>query len=141
MEQTRAQLTTELSKENRKLMGMRKKRNPQIASWLDENDLPLDLKEKIMTCALNELKADEDIDIKNIHYILPWKDLINIKRHLCLDTLKRVSFCIKNGNLCLNAHGHSRPTSILHNTFSLDLLFIFLIYMCFPLGYDVSKYE
>ncbi|CAN6709322.1 unnamed protein product [Malus baccata var. baccata] len=89
--QTHAQSTTELSKENRMLMETRKKRNPQIASWLDENGLHLDLKEKIMTCALNELKADEDMDIKNIHFILPWKDLVVIKRHLCLDTLKKVT--------------------------------------------------
>lgn len=95
-------MTAALSKENRKLREMKKKRNPQIASWLEENDLPLDLKEKIMTCALHQLSADEDIDIKNIHYILPWKDLIDVKRHLCLNTLNKVRFCIKKSkHLCL----------------------------------------
>ncbi|XP_048427115.1 cyclic nucleotide-gated ion channel 1-like isoform X1 [Pyrus x bretschneideri] len=84
------QLTAALSKENRKLREM-KKRSPQIASWFDENDLPLDWKEKIMTCALHKLNADEDIDIINIHNILPRKDLMDIKRHLCLNTLNKVS--------------------------------------------------
>lgn len=85
------QLTTALSKEKER----KKKRSPQIASWLDENNLPLDLKEKIVIFALQGLKDDEDVDIKNIHYILPWKDLVVIKRHLCLNTLYNVSFCIK----------------------------------------------
>ncbi|KAB2598823.1 cyclic nucleotide-gated ion channel 1-like [Pyrus ussuriensis x Pyrus communis] len=80
------QLTTALSKEKER----KKKRSPQIASWLDENNLPLDLKEKIVTFALQGLKDDEDVDIKNIHYILPWKDLVVIKRHLCLNTLYNV---------------------------------------------------
>ncbi|XP_048427186.1 cyclic nucleotide-gated ion channel 1 isoform X2 [Pyrus x bretschneideri] len=84
------QSTAALSKENRKLREM-KKRSPQIASWFDENDLPLDWKEKIMTCALHKLNADEDINIKNIHDILPRKELMDIKRHLCLNTLNKVS--------------------------------------------------
>ncbi|KAM1270083.1 hypothetical protein ACFX2G_002182 [Malus domestica] len=73
------------------LMEMKKKGSLQIASRLYENDLPWDLKEKIMTFALYELRANENIDIKNIHPILPWKYLIDAKRHLCLNTLKRVS--------------------------------------------------
>ncbi|XP_048427009.1 cyclic nucleotide-gated ion channel 1 [Pyrus x bretschneideri] len=88
---TVAQGIIELSRKNGKLTEMKKKISPLIEDWLKENDLPLALKEKIVTSALgNKLRADEVINIINIHNILPRKDLMDIKRRLCLNTLNKV---------------------------------------------------
>lgn len=90
VEQTYMQLATTRSKEQRKLMKMERKRGPEITSWLYNNGVPLNMKKMIMTCVLRELEANQDVNIENILSILPLESLKFIKRHLCLDTLKKV---------------------------------------------------
>lgn len=91
--QTYMLLSTERSKEQRKLMKMERKRGPAIASWLHNNDIPLNMNKMIMSYALRELDANKDVNVENILSIgLPLDCLKLIKRHLCLATLKKVSF-------------------------------------------------
>ncbi|KAM2516684.1 hypothetical protein PS1_031653 [Malus domestica] len=89
--QTYMLLSTERSKEQRKLMKMERKRGPAIASWLHNNDIPLNMNKMIMSCALRELDANKDVNVENILSVgLPLECLKLIKRHLCLATLKKV---------------------------------------------------
>ncbi|PRQ60489.1 putative cGMP-dependent kinase [Rosa chinensis] len=88
--QTYMQLETTRSKQQRKLMKMERKRGPEIASWLHNNGILLNMKKMIMTCVLHELEVNQDVNVENILSILPLECLKFIKRHLCLNTLKRV---------------------------------------------------
>nr|XP_011462114.1 PREDICTED: cyclic nucleotide-gated ion channel 1-like [Fragaria vesca subsp. vesca]XP_011462119.1 PREDICTED: cyclic nucleotide-gated ion channel 1-like [Fragaria vesca subsp. vesca]XP_011462123.1 PREDICTED: cyclic nucleotide-gated ion channel 1-like [Fragaria vesca subsp. vesca] len=69
----------------------RKKRLPEITSWAYENGLPEELKKKIMDNLTDNLRADLEVNTKNLHSILRLEDIREVKYHLCLPILRKVS--------------------------------------------------
>lgn len=100
-------------------MKMERKRGPEITSWLYNNGVPLNMKKMIMTCVLRELEANQDVNIENILSILPLESLKFIKRHLCLDTLKKVPVLQSMDEQVLTAvcDGHLKPVIYSENSY------------------------
>jgi hypothetical protein len=66
----------------------------EIESWMARDHLPDNMKERIINCIQHRLEQKKDFDIEKPILHLS-KDLITeIKRHICLPLLKKVSiFC------------------------------------------------
>jgi hypothetical protein len=67
----------------------------KIESWMARNQLPDEMEERIINCIQHRLEENKDFDMEEpiLQYLS--NDLITeIKRHLCLPLLKKVSiFC------------------------------------------------
>ena len=88
----------------------------EIKSWVDANQLPCDMEERIINCIQHRLEKKKDFDIEKpiLHFS---KDLITeIKRHLCLPLLKEVSHFYL---LLSEIYSHSIEN---YNYFSWELL-------------------
>ena len=60
-----------------------------IELWISKNDLPQNINEEIMHNVKEILEADKDASVESL--LLKVRKKSNIKRHLCLEMLKRVS--------------------------------------------------
>lgn len=62
----------------------------EIQLWMSKNGLPEDMKTVIMNNVKQRLEEDKDVDVENLFSILSRNNKKSIKRHLCMDTLKKV---------------------------------------------------
>ena len=80
------QLATTRSEEIRRKMTLKE---IDIELWISKNDLPQNINEEIMHNVKEILEADKDASVESL--LLKVRKKSNIKRHLCLEMLKRVS--------------------------------------------------
>lgn len=80
------QLATTRSEEIRRKMSLKE---IDIELWISKNDLPQNINEEIMQSVKDILEGDKDANVESL--LLNVRKKSNIKRHLCLDMLKRVS--------------------------------------------------
>nr|XP_023891978.1 cyclic nucleotide-gated ion channel 1-like [Quercus suber] len=83
--QTYMQLATTRSEEIRRKMTLKE---IDIELWISKNDLPQNINEEIMQSVKDILEGDKDANVESL--LLNVRKKSNIKRHLCLDMLKRV---------------------------------------------------
>lgn len=86
VKQTYMQLATTRSEEIRRKMTLKE---IDIELWISKNDLPQNINEEIMHNVKEILEADKDASVESL--LLNVRKKSNIKRHLCLEMLKRVS--------------------------------------------------
>lgn len=86
VKQTYMQLATTRSEEIRRKMILKE---IDIELWISKNDLPQNINEEIMQSVKDILEGDKDANVESL--LLNVRKKSNIKRHLCLDMLKRVS--------------------------------------------------
>jgi hypothetical protein len=66
----------------------------EIESWMARDHLPDNKKEQIINCIQHRLEQNKDFDIEKSILHLSKDLIIEIKRHICLPLLKKVSiFC------------------------------------------------
>ncbi|XP_034221179.1 cyclic nucleotide-gated ion channel 1-like isoform X2 [Prunus dulcis] len=85
--QTYIQLATTKSEEICQKMMMK---DLEIQLWMSRNGLPNDMKTVIMKNVKQRLEQDKDADVENLFSILSRNNRKSIKRHLCMNTLKKV---------------------------------------------------
>ncbi|CAB4313478.1 unnamed protein product [Prunus armeniaca] len=85
--QTYIQLATTKSEEICQKMMMK---DLEIQLWMSRNGLPDDMKTVIMKNVKQRLEQDKDVDVENLFSILSRNNKKSIKRHLCMNTLKKV---------------------------------------------------
>ncbi|KAK7845223.1 cyclic nucleotide-gated ion channel 1, partial [Quercus suber] len=82
---TYMQLATTRSEDIRRKMTLKE---IDIELWISKNDLPQNINEEIMQSVKDILEGDKDANVESL--LLNVRKKSNIKRHLCLDMLKRV---------------------------------------------------
>jgi hypothetical protein len=86
----KAQMEAEKSKEIDRQMTIKKL---TIRLWISRNQIPDSMKEQIFSCIKQTLKGNKDFDTEKLIPHLSYKDLLKeIKLHLCLPVLRKVSF-------------------------------------------------
>jgi hypothetical protein len=88
----KVEMEAEKRKEIRRKMGPIKSK---IESWMATNQLPDEMAKGIINCIQHRLEENKDFDLEKpiIQYLS--EDLITeIKHHLCLPQLKKVSICL-----------------------------------------------
>lgn len=85
------QLSTTRSEKLRRKMKMK---DLDIELWLSKNGLPKEMKTVIMENLLRKLEENKDVHVENMLSILPLEHKNNIKYHLCLAILKKVSYTL-----------------------------------------------
>lgn len=86
------QIATEKSEEITQNM---KHKELDIKLWMSRNKLPDEMKERIISCIQHRLKENKDFDTeKPIPHLSNINLVKEIKRHLCLPLLKKVSLLL-----------------------------------------------
>ena len=62
--------------------------------WLSNNEIPEDLKPKVVQCIQLRLQDGKDVGIDKILNILPLSQGMLIKKHMCFPLLKKVSYLV-----------------------------------------------
>ena len=72
----------------------RKRQKEQISLWMSRNELPHIMRREINEFIKDIFDKDEDVYLENVIPDLPTDLQNNVKRHICFDLLKKVSFFI-----------------------------------------------
>lgn len=84
--------------------------------WMRHRQLPEDLQQRVRRFTLYKWSTTRGVDEESILHALPTDLRRDIQRHLCLDLVRRVSFCY----LILWLLLHSQKIKFIYKFFSLD---------------------
>ncbi|KAE8077867.1 hypothetical protein FH972_016386 [Carpinus fangiana] len=88
-------MAAEKKKEIRRKM---KPIRPKIESWMTRNDLPCDMKERIINCIQHRLEENKDFDTEKMISHLSEDLITEIKHHICLPLLREVPTLENHGD-------------------------------------------
>ena len=70
----------------------RQKQHKSMIKWITKKDFDGTTKSKIMDNINKRYEEGEDVNVENLIPNLPWELQKEVKRHICLNLLKNVSF-------------------------------------------------
>ncbi|KAL5568105.1 hypothetical protein UlMin_024680 [Ulmus minor] len=101
-------------------------KSTELYKWISDNGIPNNMKKEFMQHMRLRLQEGKDVDVVNILGVLPHQLVQFVRKHLCLETLKKVP-TIKTGYIIicnyLKPVTYSENTYIIRKGEPLDMIF------------------